>query len=176
MFGWFKSLKLASPLPAAFCHPRHGDPAACRADPCGKDGELRGNVEGQRGRGSDFPLLPVHIGGNRHRAHRVRQVCPGLLQAGPQRSSDSFEVRRVRSPLRHVGLLHEQGRASGRLWLRLHHPGVPQESAAAVQWHDGAKVPVCYEIQRFGAGWQRPGSVCGCNHLLRRWECGCLSK
>ncbi|KAI4825232.1 hypothetical protein KUCAC02_020919 [Chaenocephalus aceratus] len=35
-----------------------------------------GPLEGQGGRGSDVPLLPVHLGGNRHRAHRVCKVRP----------------------------------------------------------------------------------------------------
>lgn len=122
-----------SPLPAAFCYPRHGDAPSGRADPGGQDGGLCGSSQGQGGRSSDFPLLPVHVRGNRHRAHRVRQVRPRILKPGPQRPGDSFEVWRVRGPVRHARLLHEQGWAPCSVWLRLHHEGVPQEPAAALQ-------------------------------------------
>ncbi|KAG7455858.1 hypothetical protein MATL_G00245470 [Megalops atlanticus] len=152
---------------AALRHPRHGHAAAGGADAGGQTGgELRHPAE-QGGGGAHLPLLPVHLRADRHRAHRVRQVRPGLLRPGPQRPGHPAQVRRLRGHVRHAGLLHEQGRAAGRLRQRLHHPRVPQEPAPALQRHDGAQVPVRHEVQRPGAGRQRPGDLRGCHHLLR---------
>ncbi|XP_016077698.1 PREDICTED: peroxisome proliferator-activated receptor alpha isoform X1 [Miniopterus natalensis] len=147
-------------------HTRHGDAVHGREDAGGQAGGQRHPEQG--GGGPHLPLLPVHVRGDRHGAHGVRQVHPRLRGPGPQRPGDPAEVRRLRGHIRHAVVRDEQGRHAGGLRQRLHNARVSQEPQEALLRHHGAQVRFRHEVQCPGAGRQRHLPFRGRHHLLRR--------